>query len=112
MDHETTAWKFIRDLPVDAIITATSPRVVQTINPAVRSCFQSCCLLALQKIQDDPSDVSAWKLFLFDYSHDSYASRQRRTARHQEHEGGVSEIPIVGVGGACLFGRLPCCKIH
>ena len=26
--------------------------------------------------------------------HDSYASRQRRAARHQEHEGGVSGIPI------------------
>ena len=33
--------------------------------------------------------------FLFDSSHDSYASRQRRAARHQEHEGGVSQIPIV-----------------
>ena len=40
-----------------------SPRVVQTINQAVRSCFQSCCSLALQKIQDDNSNVSACKLF-------------------------------------------------
>ena len=29
----------------------------------MRSCFQSCCSLALQKIQDDPSDASAWKLY-------------------------------------------------
>ena len=33
--------------------------------------------------------------FLFYFLHDSYASRQRRAACHQEHEGGVSEIPIV-----------------
>ena len=48
--------------PPSAVLEATPPRVVQTINSSVKARFQDCCAIALKKIQDNPDDVSAWKL--------------------------------------------------
>ena len=56
---ETTVWKYIRDLTVEDILP---PRVVQTIHPTVKVCFQDCCVVVLGKIHDNPSDEVAWKL--------------------------------------------------
>ena len=59
LDLKTTAWMYIRDLTIEDILP---PRVVQTIHPTVKVCFQDCCVVVLGKIHDDPSDELAWKL--------------------------------------------------
>ena len=62
LDPETTAWKYIQDLTVEDNLKAASPRVVQTIHPTVKACFQDCCVVAFGKIRYDSSDELARKL--------------------------------------------------
>lgn len=62
-DAESAAWQFIRDISVDAILAAIPPRTVQSVSPAVRSLFQECCVVVFRKLEQNPMDETAWKLF-------------------------------------------------
>ena len=62
LSPESAAWDFIRGLSPDAILSATPPRVVQTINPELKCQFEACCAIALCKISLDLGDETAWKL--------------------------------------------------
>ena len=65
LDVESSALQFIRDISIDAILSAIPPRTVQTVKPAVRSLFQECCAVAFRKLELDPMDETAWKLLFY-----------------------------------------------
>ena len=64
-DIESSAWLFIRNISVEAILSSVPPRTVQSVKPAVRGLFQKCCVV-FRKLDEDPKDEAALKLcFLF-----------------------------------------------
>ena len=65
LDPESAAWKFIRKLSLDTILSATPPRAVQSIKLALRSrCSIACCFVALRNICENQYNETAWKLFI------------------------------------------------
>ena len=62
-DRELLAWRLIESLSIEEILKSTPVSSVRNIKPTVRSCFQNCCILALERIRDDSSNVLAWKHF-------------------------------------------------
>ena len=59
---ETSGWQFIMGLSIDDILKMTPPQTVKCIKPKLKSQFQDCCLIPLQRIRENPMDDEAWKL--------------------------------------------------
>ena len=51
---EEEAWEWLDYFCTNAILNSIPARTVQHVQPALRSSFFECCMIALRKIQENP----------------------------------------------------------